>query len=154
MTAKWEEYLDDIGAGHINQRTLDGFIKITRGFLKKIMADLPNEVAKLDSVSVGRFGKQDNQVVQVDTIYGSYNLVVIEGQNAKGKYKFLSIKDGERKVATVFSKQYGKSLTDKQLLKLVTEGQLKKVKLKSKHGKEYTATMVLNDDWSVSLSFN
>jgi len=36
----------------------------------------------------------------------------------------------------------------------VTEGQLKKVKLKSKHGKEYTATMVLNDDWSVSLSFD
>jgi hypothetical protein len=60
--------------------------------------------------------------------------------------------DAKTEVAKVWGKQFGKQLTENQLLTLVTEGFLPKVKLKSKSGKEYQADLALQPDFSVKFA--
>ena len=55
----------------------------------------------------------------------------------------------------IWRKLSGKDLTDKQIEKLITNGKTEKIKgFKSKAGKEYEATIVLDEDCKISFSFN
>lgn len=157
LTANWEVYLDNIGAGE-EGFSKDRFIENLKLFLNSIMESLPQKHGTFGNISPEKLRETNSPVKKstslITTPYGEYQAEYVSGKSKNGKFSFISLRNNAGdEIVKIWGKQYFKELTEKQLKVLVTSGEIKKVKFKKKDGGDYTATLKLNSDFKVERVF-
>ena len=161
LTANWEKYLDQIGEGRPAAKP-EVFLNTLKQFLEKLRDDLPKRAGdKFGNITPEqlREAHKPYQEIsnQITTPFGTYELVYREGKTKAGsKYSNATLFDGEKKeVAVVWGTQYGKQLTERQLTKLLEQGQINQLTFKKKSGDgTYKANLILQSDFSVKMDFS
>jgi DNA topoisomerase-3 len=135
MTAQWESKLSDIEHGTLNWKSFY------------------DDITSFTSSTVS-------------TVLNSHKDQVQITRNTKPLQKCLKCKDetlsitpagafckNEQCAFKLYKKQFGKTLTDTQFNNLLIKKDAGKIKLKSKVGKEYSAHIILDNTFNVTLKF-
>lgn len=135
MTAKWESKLSEIESGKINWKEFyEGIVDFTNKSVLLVLDSSSNDLQIVKNTKP----LQNCKKCKKETL-----LVTPSGAFCKDDQCGFKL----------FKKLYGKTLTDTQFNNLLMKGNSGKVKLKNKAGKEYSASLVLDHNYNVTLNF-
>lgn len=148
MTARWEEGQEKIRNGEISRSDLDKDLEQDFEQMMKELKEKPALPREYKSTA-SKYG--DNRTRFTCPLCGEGTLRKFDWGLSCSEHK----KDDPNSCNYVlWKKQYGKELTEKQLMQLLDDGKTGKIKFHSaKTGKDYEAYLVLGADGKVSMEF-
>lgn len=141
MTAKWEIYLKKIGKGNASQ---EHFLKNIEKFINHTIDETPKNLEKLDDKITSHI--KNNAVAICPSCKGSI----------EDKGKFYGCSGYQNGCNVTFPKKLLEKNLSKSMIKtLCTDKKTKKIKgFKSKKGKTFDATLILDDKNEIKFNFN
>lgn len=130
MTANWEQGLSKIADGSLSY---DSYYQTLTQYVANEVNKLKENAPEIEVIS-----KPDNKAMSQNIMCPICKKGYVR-MNSKALY-CTCYKEGCK--FTIWRKQFGKELTDKNLADLITSGQTGKIKFKKKDGTEYTASLI------------
>jgi DNA topoisomerase-3 len=145
MTAEWEKSLRKIGKG---ENTEQAFLTNILKYINHLIADVPGQIEDVD------YSEESAQLVTKPRKATKIGICPVCGKDVLKYQKVFTCSDKECKFH-IFRIMSGKTLTDKQAKSLITDGTTGLIEgFKSKAGKVFNATLVLQPDGEVKMEFS
>lgn len=140
MTATWEKDLHAIGNGELDP---DVFLKRIRHFVKKYIKDVPESFLELTKREEWQ---EKRKKIEQETMIGVCPICGKAMQDKGTFYGCTGYRDDPSCRFSISKKIGGKTLTNKQLMDLLTQGKTNSIKnFTSKAGKKFDAALQIKD---------